>query len=323
MKIPFRQGIVRFQTDVLNTPVFIQPGTSGSKLTLYVSPDPTIVTFAHGTTTDYLFIERETIVDAWQGPFTMGNDYYLYWDLNPLTAERTFGHTTIQPVFGPTAPSTASDKHWFDTTNYVMKVWNGTKWIEKIRVFAGKYQNGASILPNSVGTQAALYGEIHAGFILFDDEDNAVKKFDRFGRGKFITTESYLASQSSKLSSFRIEAELALAEAVENIPKFYCVCYKGLNKIGLASNTNIDQPSVGIATEDLYTTEVRTFLRDGFFRDDLFNWTQPENTPLFVGASGELTTSVPQFNSIQQVGYIVDAKTICIDIQPLIILDEA
>jgi hypothetical protein len=322
MKIPFRQGLVRYQTDIVNTPTFIQHGT-GNKLTLYVSPDQTIVTFAHGPTTNYLLTEEKTIVNAWQGPFVTGTDYYIFWDINSLTAERTFGHTIVPPVFGPTAPSPVADKHWFDTVNCVMNVWNGTKWIEKIRVFAGKYQNGSIIIPHSAGSQVGLSTSILAGFILFDDEDNAVKKFDRFGRGKFITTESYLTSQSSKLANFRIESQLALAQAVEHVPKFACVCYKGLNKIGLASFNNINQPAVGIATEDLYISETRTFLREGFLRDDLFAWTQPENTPLFVGSSGELTTNVPQVGSIQQVAYIVDDKTICIDIHPLIILDES
>lgn len=323
MRVPFRQGIIRHQTDITNNPTFLQLTAAG--VSLIVSPDPTLLTFAHGSSADYLFEERKTVVNAWPGPFTTGVDYWLYWDLDLITGNRTFGRTTVEPVDGSSQPqgNIPNDKHWFDTTESVMKVRSGNRWIEKIRVFAGKIDEGAVLVPYTTGTQVGFNSSVRAGFLIFDDEDNAVKKFDRFGRGKFITTESPLASQVSKLASFRLEAELVDAEAVEYIPQLYCITYKGPRKVGLASYTLPGFPAIGVATEEMFVGEVRSFISSGYLSSENWNWTQPPGTKIFVGVTGELTTTVPQKFSIQQVAVIVNNKTILVDVQPLIVLDES
>ena len=50
-----------------------------------------------------------------------------------------------------------------------MKVWNGSRWLEKIRVFAGRV-NGASIFQYPTGTQAGLNISVRSGLLLFDDD---------------------------------------------------------------------------------------------------------------------------------------------------------
>lgn len=317
-RIEFRQGIVRHQTDTLGNPTFLAPISGGSQVSLIVSPDPTIINIAHNTT-DYLFQESVTVNAAWQGPFVSGTDYWLYWDIDLLTGERTFGHTIHQPVVSSAPPpNPPTDLHWFNLANTTMNVFNGASYVEKLRVFAAKYENGAVLVPYPIGSQVGINMPVDSGFLLFDDELKPIKKFDKFNRGKFITTETKIASQLAKLANFRLEAQFIVAKAIEPIPAFSPVTYKGPREIGLAKTTNPDFPAVGLASEDLFSGEVRGFITQGYITNDSWNWTEQAGTPIFYNSLGQLTTDVPQTFSIQQVAVVVDPKVIFVDIGPLI-----
>lgn len=319
----FRQGIVRQQlTNLTNQPNFLVLSPDGNTISVYSSPDPTIVTIAHGTT-DYLF-EESTSIAAWTGPFPPSKTFYLYWDIDILTGERTFGKTERAPIVSATAPaSPQQDQHWFDLQNMIYKVWNGATWSEKLRVFAGNIAGGALLTQYPVGTQVGVQAQCNAGSILFDDEGKPIKKHDRFNRGKFITTETALASQFPRIANWRIEPAISDGKAIEHIPKWHAVCYKGQNELGLASYDDVDHPAVGVANEDMHTTEVRGFHTKGFLTDPNWNWDVAPGSLVFVGLHGELTTNPPQLFSIQQVGSVVSKKSIYVDIQPQIIYDEA
>lgn len=319
MKISFRQGIVREQTDSANNPTFLQ--FDGSVVSLIVTSESTIVAFAHGSSSDYLFEETSTVTGAWSGPFTVNVDYWLYWDIDLLSGLRTFGHTVVEPVVSATAPAgPIADQHWFDTTTYTMKVYTSGTWIEKIRVFAAKLSKGAVLVPYLTGTQVGINTTTFAGSLIFDDDGNAVKKFDRFGRGKFITTETPISSQTTSLVNFRLEALVIDVQALETIPAFYAIAFQDTRKVGLASYTTPQYPAVGVALEDMNTNEVRTFLKTGYLTNELWNWTEAAGTKLFVGSSGQLTANVPQLYSIQEIATVVSPQTLYIDVKPIVLL---
>ena len=69
-QLTFRQGIVRYQTDTANNPTILKK--NGAYIDLIVSPDPTVLTFAHFAV-DYLFDELLSVSQAW-GPFSGGTD---------------------------------------------------------------------------------------------------------------------------------------------------------------------------------------------------------------------------------------------------------
>jgi len=58
---------------------------------------PTVVAIAHHNS-NYLHTEDNNISNAWVGPFDPIQQYWLYWDFNPLTFIRTFGATSLEPV---------------------------------------------------------------------------------------------------------------------------------------------------------------------------------------------------------------------------------
>ena len=325
MRIPFRQGIVRYQTDnaVPNpNPTFLQQSNGGSSIDLFVSPDPTILTFAHGEDTNYLFEERLSVPEAWSGPFVAGTDYWIYWDLNVLTGERTFGHTTVEPINSLVLPVTpVNDLHWFDLTTKTLKVFTNGVYVEKVRVFAAKYVSGGVIQAYPLGTQVSLMDTIYAGFLLYDDLGNPVRQVKNKRAGKFITTESNFSSHASNAVALRLEAEVETAVALDNIAAFQCISYKGYNAIGFASNTDLINDIAGIIREDLFIDEVGTFVTSGFVRNPAWNWQENANTPLYCDATGQLTTAIPQTGALQQVGTVVSPTTILVDIKSMIVVE--
>jgi hypothetical protein len=324
MRIPFRQGIIRYQTDNAApnpNPTFLEKTEGGSYIDLIVAPDPTLITFAHGDM-DYLFEEKITVRKAW-GPFTTGQDYWLYWDIDLATGQRTFGYTTIKPKTSHTEPTDkVVDLHWFDKTNMKMKVWNGAHFVEKIRVFAAEYKNGNVLKPYPLGSQVGIETVVNAGFILFDEDGNPVRNVGKRGRGiKFYTTETHFASHHSRAAIFKFESVIEHAKAIENIAAFQLVTLEGANQVGLADSRYPDKDVYGVASEDLYTGEVGPIITNGYIRNNGWNFTEPAGTRLFCGETGIITTSVPQSGFIQQVGTIVSPTAVYIDIGPQILLE--
>jgi len=111
------------------------------------------------TRTAYSFAARTTSYT-----FTFSNSTaYRYYRLN---VSRTLGNTASWAVaichfklFEPNAYY--ANQHWFDTANMVMKVWNGTSFDIKQRVFLGEVITGASTV--TTATTYALNGQYDSG----------------------------------------------------------------------------------------------------------------------------------------------------------------
>lgn len=91
MRINFRQGIVSHQNGG-----FLNINPSGN-VDLLANNRPITIALADRDT-DYLYTENNTVPDAWLGPFATTERYWLYWDFNLLTFNRSFGITTLEPV---------------------------------------------------------------------------------------------------------------------------------------------------------------------------------------------------------------------------------
>lgn len=114
MKIPFRQGILRYQQDNNGNQTFLQKAAIGNAINLIANTDPTLVTIAQRKN-NYLIEERKTVLNAWTN-FIAGTDYWLFIDIDMVTGVRTFGSTLLEPKAGPIAPTAPTvDQHWFDT----------------------------------------------------------------------------------------------------------------------------------------------------------------------------------------------------------------
>jgi hypothetical protein len=322
MYVPFRQGLVRHQVDTNSNPAFLQKASGGQYINLVVSPTPAVICFAHSTT-NYLYEETKTVNGAW-GPFTGSTTRWLYWDLDMLTGARTFGSTTTLPTYSSTPPATpVLDQHWFDQTHTTMFVWNGTRWDEKIRCFAARYDNSAVLIPNASGSQAGLNTPVNAGFILFDDDEKPIKKWKRDNRGFFLTTETPLITHASRVSNVVLDGTTKVCQAHHNIPQWSVVALNDFNTIELASHLDQSKPAAGITKWNMNVGDVGVIHTSGYITNNNWNWTVPASTSLFVGLSGQITPVVPQVGSIQRIGMVVDSDTIYVDVGMHIILDES
>lgn len=324
MKISFRHGILRYQKDSVGNAIFLQKSSGGSTIDLVVSPDPTIITIAHRES-NYLVEEGKTTQKAWSG-FTSNVDYWLYVDIDLLTGARTFGQTQTAPSYGLKAPvGPVVDQHWFDTNSNVMcmKVWNGSTWAEKLRLFLAKYKQGSIIEAFQYGSQINVTKQSDAGFILFDNEGKPVKRFYRRDSGEFFTTSSIFTTQTAKAINVSLDALNATVAAAEPIPAFSLVTRDAESGfVRLASYKDVSKPAIGIVQEDFYDGEVGIYTQAGYVYNEQWNWKAAPGTLLFLGENGAIVSTPPQQHSIQLIGEVVTSNTIKLNIQQTIQYDD-
>lgn len=306
MRIPFRQGLVRVPANFLQL--------SAGKVSLVLGQADTIIAVIADGTADYLITDRLSVSNAWVGPFISGTDYWLYFDLNPITGVRTFGHTIYQPVDGPSAPATPHiDQHWFDTSVNRMKVWNGNGWVQKLRVFAAKLQQGSVFVSMSIdspvytGTQVGSLAAqpVLAGALVYDGTGAPLRKADN----TFFTTEDVAITGIASSSQVKFGSIVIEAVADSNLPAYSVVRFTDFNLVRVATNYLVDNGAYGIVERAVATGEIADIVMEGLITNPAWDWTSVGiNAALYVDTLGGLTpvaspTAVP-------VAAVVDKHTI-------------
>lgn len=309
-RITFRQGILR-HGKAPNQVFFLQQ--NGQYVDLVVSPDPTIIAFADGTK-DYLYTENTTINSAW-GPFTIGQEYWLYWDIDRVSGIRTFGYTTIAPIYSETAPtSPLLGQMWFDLkpsspTYMQMLEYNGSRWVPVLRVFAAKYFNnqffspidGVSLESNFEGTQVGSRGNtaVYAGALVFDKDGNPIIGQDK----KFFTTEDVFTTGVSTGAALKVENILVRAKAIEPIAAYHVVVFYDYDQIKLAEPFDFVKKVYGIVEEDIPTGDIGNVITEGIIFNEDWDFTDSVNNPnmsgninepIYITPSGALTTNIAE-----------------------------
>lgn len=307
MRISFRQGLVRVPANFLVI--------AAGKVSLVLPPAETVVATLADGTNDYLITERLSITDAWTGPFVAGTDYWLYIDINTTTGARTFGHTIYEPVETATAPTVHPvGQCWFDTVNNTFKVWTGSSWVRKVRVFAAKLQGGTTFLSMSIispiftGTQVGELASqpINAGALVFDSVSGSPLKR---GDGTFFTTENLALTGVVSSSQVKVGSIIVEAEALSPIPAYSIVRFADFNKVEVATNSMIEYGTYGIVEYDAATGAIASVVLEGLVQNLNWDWTAAGvNAAVYVDATGTLTTGVVP-NPIP-VAAVVDAHTI-------------
>ena len=304
----FRQGIIRH-----TTPNFLQ--LSGQAVTLLAATDSLIeITLAQGLK-NYLYTEHQVIIDAWSGPFTSGQNYWLYWDINLASGVRTFGHTLVAPIAQSVAPPTnqlVTDLHWFDLSTNRMKVYNGNSFVEVVRVFAAKLINGTTFqsmsvrAPDFTGTQVGLEVPASPGALVFDSVGQPI----RTGDGAFFTTEDPFVTGIPTGASLKINSTLVPAAANQPLTKFQVVQFVGFNKVGPAAPALSNDVILGIVDRNLAATEITNISIQGLIFNEEWDFTSAGvNAAVYVGVGGMVSlTSV--FPTQAPVGRVVDKQTI-------------
>lgn len=319
MKVSFRQGIIRYQRDVSGLATFLKKNDLGSTIDLVTINEPLTVTFAYKKA-NYLHEEAMTVPRAWTG-FSVSFSYWLYIDIDLVTARRSFGSTLVQPAFGLTPPKNlVVDQHWFDVGLMTMKVWNGTAWIERARVFVGAYANGSVLSASQLGSQVGVNTSNEAGFILYGADGMPVRQNQDRKSFEFATTSTIFNTVTAKAINVSLDAIASPVKAAEPIPAYRLVSRDSSNLsvpgVVLADSTIRGRYAVGIVQEDFGAGSTGIITQHGYVTNEQWNWTQLPGTPLYLDAGGKMTTNPTQQNFMQRVGDIVTANTVRIDIQP-------
>ncbi len=327
MKISFRQGIVRYQTDINNTPAaVIKSALDDRYLDLVVSPDPTLIAFCHGDA-DYLVEESKTVREAW-GPFPAnGQTQHLFWDLDIASGSLSRGHTIFTPIVSLAEPTVQrEDQHWFDESERVMKVYMNGKWRIKLRVFAGVYSSSAifQMKPANVSQVGLNDIDNDIGLVVYDRNKQPI----RTREGHFVTTTRTLITHThsenvnTTRTGFRIEQLMRTVKSRTLLPKFSVVSMVEEDIIELASYLRPDRIVSGIIIEEAFPNEYVQLISNGRIHDTNLNLDISEiNKPIFADEFGRITTSPPPTGISQIIGFVIDTDTIEIRLQTPYIID--
>lgn len=331
MKLKFRQGIVRCRIDTLtHQPDFLQYNSQSQCVNINIFNQVDLaVTFAHGTS-DYLLEERLFRNNAWGtfqwqphwGPEPLSYIYYLYWNIHLATGEVTRSYTPKIPSYGPTEPSYPQyDDHWFDTTDGYMKNYNGSDWVNVIRVFAGTYDPVTHAVTHyplgshvNIKFPYTLMAEVSAGYILYGMDQKGIRN----AGGGFLTSESpVMMNMGAYTSPIKIESASTLSIAAEPIPEYWLICSTGDNQVSLASNDYPHKSAIGLAENSAITGQEIKFISSGIVYYDGWSWdtSDPENLDLYCGLNGLLTQGIPPSgNIVQRIGTILSKTSISLNI---------
>ena len=324
MKVKFRQGVIRPYYSELtpgdpSIPTYLNK--VGNDVAIRASyEDPIIVNFC-SRNKNYLYQEFGDKT-AWKNIQGLG-PHWLFWEID-ASGKIQYGSTKLEPLVGNTFPdSPLTDQHFFSVTTRALYVWtSGRKWEEKIRVFATKYENQEfpEITPQFAEnrSQVGLNYEASAGYLVFGENDTIIKE-----GSEFVTTDDKLLAQGGFFNRNKISTERIDALASQNIAEYECVTWSGPQRvITRASSLDVNNPAIGVMLNGSSRYQVRQFINEGYIHDPVrFNWNEPPNTYLFLGVNGQLVTKPPMRASIQRMGYIVDRRTIYVDVGRQVLID--
>lgn len=291
MIIDFQQGIITYPSSN-NQQVFL--AKIGSYVSLQTANGRTDITFAHKTE-NYLYTESSDVSNAW-GPLLPNTNYWLYWDINLLTAVRTFGTTTLAPITSTIEPVAVEGLHWFNPAVQQMYVYQTAGWREVVRVFAARVNNttfegmgnNTSLYPFA-GTQVGLSisGAV-SGRIIVDDTGTPIRR----SNGLFFNTENEFFINGSPVNTIRLEANVINGTALENVAKYQVVKFTQFGGVHLAGYDDIQTTVIAMSMEDLIVNQTGTLCVQGVITNPNWNF-QTIGAALWVTGAGLLTENDP------------------------------
>lgn len=316
MKLTFRQGIYKAPI-VSSAPSFMTYNSDLNTVRLagISAAAPVIVTTAFDSA-NYLIQETQTSDTAW-GPLTWNTAWgsdpgtftsYLYWDVNLTTGAITRGFSPRNPTYASTAPSSPSiDQHWFDLTVNKMKVWNGSSWVIKCRVFAGSCASG-SITHKPFNSQVAISGSYSGGYIAYGPDLKGIK----LGTGLFLTTDTDVIIKAGAFSApVGLEIGTAFVTAGESISAYTMVYMFDSNVVKAANSALTAKHAIGMVTVDAVTNDAVKLVTHGVVYNPVWNWNISTSPNVYYNTSGALTQTS---NSTGPVGKVIDKYTIWLNV---------
>jgi hypothetical protein len=294
MRINFRQGIVSHQPGG-----FLFVNGSGDVDALANNRPLTISVAEKGT--NYTHSEDNTIVGAWSGPFIVGVDYWLYWDFSTLDFTRTFGTTTIEPIFQSTAPTApAVGLIWYNTNTHEQFEYTNGGFVKVFRVLAARLINSTFFsmsqnAPIFTGTQIGDNNSARSGRILITEFGKTLRRDD----ATFFTTEDQFFTNQSQVAALRLEANVTRAKSIDPaLAQFTIVAFSDDGIIKTAQYDDTGSTILAVLTEDLILNEVGSVIIQGSVTNPSWDFSVPGvGTTLWV-ANGLLVSTDPHISNV-------------------------
>ena len=283
MYVEFRQGIIKAPTQFL---MYYQ-----DNIRINTTDSDISITVSHGTS-EYLISEpkRNSTLIAWVGPFNALVENWLFWDIDTKSTQLSYVSTTIPPLYQSSSPLLpVANTHWFNTSDNIMRVWNGTSWIEKIRVYAGKLSNNILLELAPVGSsQSGNNSPYNSGVILYNTNKLPIRK----SLSAFLTTADTLLYDNENLSATNIEAKTIWAQVTENVNAYSIVATLSDGTLKLANASDVGVSNLGIAMDNAILGNHVSVVLQGKITNLAWNWSTI-NQLLWVSISGQLVDYNP------------------------------
>lgn len=292
MQTNFRQGIIRKPANVFQA--------TPSGINLVISNNrPLELTLAYKDV-NYYHVESADVVNAWTVT-SSPTAVWLFIDIDTITGERSFGTSNTDIIVSSAEPSSpTSGQHWFDLNTTTMKQFfsTGNQWVEVIRVFVAKYQNGliTNYQPDGV-SHVGITGPSRAGRILYDSTGTAI----RTSTGAFLTTETDFHTYGGISNTVRLESDVTLVRAGETIPAYSVVAIKSYGNgmyptVELADYTDTEDTIIAFSPKALEVGEITSIVTRGLITNTDWDWngnSVPAGSKLWIGTGLEKGILVP------------------------------
>ncbi len=313
MRINFRQGLVSSKVSSLGQPDYLTTNSQG--VTVNGAETPLVFTICDGPKNYTISINASLV--AWPVRLFDGvSEAWLYVEVNRATAAISYGITTVQPTYGPVAPTAPVDgAMWFNTTKLENFVFNTavSRWLPTLRVLAGHYTT-TTLNEVDFGTQIGLTGSsVTSGQIVSDGFGRAITD----SSGRFFTTEDIVLIAGVESHAAKLESNVLVGSAAESIPAFHVVRFNAVGDVELADYDNVGDSVIGMSVVSGTIGNPINMVISGLVHNTAWNWPGPNRT-LWVNQTGQLTMTDPydlggRTKRRVPVGRTVDKHTIIFD----------
>lgn len=313
MRINFRQGLVSSKVSSLGQPDYLTTNSQG--VTVNGAETPLVFTICDGPKNYTISINASLV--AWPVRLFDGvSEAWLYVEVNRATAAISYGITTVQPTYGPVAPTAPVDgAMWFNTTKLENFVFNSAvgRWLPTLRVLAGHYTT-TTLNEVDFGTQIGLTGSsVTSGQIVSDGFGRAITD----SSGRFFTTEDIVLIAGVESHAAKLESNVLVGSAAESIPAFHVVRFNAVGDVELADYDNVGDSVIGMSVVSGTIGNPINMVISGLVHNTAWNWPGPNRT-LWVNQTGQLTMTDPydlggRSKRRVPVGRTVDKHTIIFD----------
>lgn len=317
--------LLRFRHGIVSGSNFIQTGPSG--LGIFATPsEPIVFTIAHKDQ-NILHTVNTSLSGAFNLSAPFSSTHWLFVEVED-SGKISFGHTNVEPVVSDTQPTTLVDNlHWYDTVNYLHKVWRAdfNRFDVKKRVFLATVSASGTLSYYGAGVSQISVSLPYRGFIsgrvVYDVPGKALHQSN--GELFLSTTDVYIGGALT--GGITLEKGTILAKATENMSANTIVKLVGdpqeVPEMSIATYADTQNSIIGYVSTPVSIGETTIVSLQGVIVNDSWDWTSDGavvGSKVWIGTGAEKGTPTitdpadvtPSLLQQPAVGRIIDNKSV-------------